>query len=77
MPYVKNLDRNQMMVTSWDTLVEKESIARIIDAFINSLCRNWAKKKKPEKVDRLMNPADYSSCISTAIETEFVVFTFL
>jgi len=37
MPYVRTFDRNQMMVTSWDGLVEKESIARIIDAFINSL----------------------------------------
>lgn len=37
MPYVKTFDRNQMMMISWDALVEKESIARVIDAFINSI----------------------------------------
>ena len=37
MNYVKTFDRNQMMLTTWDSMVERESTARLIDAFVNSL----------------------------------------
>lgn len=37
MHYVRAFDRNQMMITTWDSLVEPESKARLIDAFVNSL----------------------------------------
>lgn len=37
MPYVTGFDRNQLMCCSWDTLVDEESIARIIDAFVDHL----------------------------------------
>lgn len=37
MPYVSTFNRNQMMMCSWDSFVDPESIARVIDAFINSL----------------------------------------
>lgn len=37
MHYVEAFDRNQMMITSWDSMVEPESTARLIDAFVNSL----------------------------------------
>ena len=37
MPYIKTFDRDQMMFCSWDSFVAPESIARIIDAFIDSL----------------------------------------
>ena len=37
MSYVPTFDRNQMMFCSWDALVDAESIARIIDAFVDSL----------------------------------------
>lgn len=37
MPYVSIFDRTQMMVCSWDSFVNPESIARLIDAFVNSL----------------------------------------
>lgn len=37
MPYVSTFDRTQMMMCSWDSFVEPESIARLIDAFVNSL----------------------------------------
>lgn len=37
MPYVSTFNRNQMMFCSWDSFVGPESIARIIDAFVNSL----------------------------------------
>lgn len=37
MPYVAGFDRNQMMFVAWDLLVDKDSIARLIDAFVNSL----------------------------------------
>ena len=37
MPYVSGFDRNQLMCCSWDAFVDKESIARIIDAFVEHL----------------------------------------
>ena len=37
MPYVKTFDRDQLMMCSWDSLVDPESIARLIDAFVESL----------------------------------------
>ena len=37
MPYVPTFDRTQMMMCSWDSFVSPESIARLIDAFVNSL----------------------------------------
>ena len=36
MPYVSGFDRNQLMCCSWDAFVD-ESIARIIDAFVEHL----------------------------------------
>jgi len=32
MPYVSTFDRTQMVMCSWDSFVEPESIARLIDA---------------------------------------------
>lgn len=37
MPYVPTFDRTQMMLCSWDSFVDPESVARLIDAFVNSL----------------------------------------
>lgn len=37
MHYVKAFDRDQMMMTTWDSMVEPDSMARLIDAFVNSL----------------------------------------
>lgn len=37
MHYVQAFDRNQMMMTTWDSMVDPESTARLIDAFVNSL----------------------------------------
>ena len=37
MPYVQTFDRTQMMMYSWDSFVDPESIARLIDAFVDSL----------------------------------------
>lgn len=37
MPYVSTFNRNQMMMCSWNSFVDPESIARLIDAFVNSL----------------------------------------
>ena len=37
MPYVSGFDRNQLMCCFWDAFVDKESIARIIDAFVEHL----------------------------------------
>lgn len=37
MPYMPTMDRNQMMVCSLNSLVDPESIARVIDVFVESL----------------------------------------
>lgn len=37
MPYISGFDRDQLMYCSWDVLVDEESIARIIDAFVEYL----------------------------------------
>lgn len=37
MGYVEGVDVKQMMMTSWDDMVDPESIARLIDAFVDSL----------------------------------------
>lgn len=37
MHYIQSFDRGQMMMTTWDSLVDSESTARLIDAFIESL----------------------------------------
>ena len=37
MPHVPAFDRTQMMMCSWDSFVDPESVARLIDAFVNSL----------------------------------------
>lgn len=37
MHYVQGFDRNQMMMTTWDSMVDPESTARLIDAFVDSL----------------------------------------
>ena len=37
MRYVEAFDRNQMMMTTWNSMVEPDSTARLIDAFVDSL----------------------------------------
>lgn len=37
MPYVPTFDRKQMMVCNWDAFVAPDSVARLIDTFVNSL----------------------------------------
>ena len=37
MPYVQTFDRTQMMMCSWDSFVDPYSVARLIDAFVDSL----------------------------------------
>lgn len=37
MPYIETKDRNQLMMCSLDSFVDPESIARVIDAFVESL----------------------------------------
>ena len=36
MPYIKSMDRNELMMASLDMLVEPDSIVRIIDAFVDT-----------------------------------------
>ena len=37
MHYIESFDRNQMMMTTWDSMVDPESTARLIDAFVDNL----------------------------------------
>ena len=37
MHYVESFDRNQVMMSTWDSMVDSESTARLIDAFVDSL----------------------------------------
>ena len=37
MHYVESFDRDQIMMTTWNGMVEPDSTARLIDAFVNSL----------------------------------------
>ena len=37
MHYVEAFDRNQMMMTTWNSMVEPDSTARLIDVFVDSL----------------------------------------
>ncbi len=37
MDYVRGFDRDQMMMTTWDSMVDPDSTARLIDAFVDSL----------------------------------------
>lgn len=37
MHYVQAFDRDQIMMTTWDSMVDPESTARLIDAFVDSL----------------------------------------
>lgn len=37
MPYIETIDRTQMMICSLDSFVDEKSIARLIDAFVESL----------------------------------------
>lgn len=36
MHYIESFDRNQIMMTTWDSMVEPNSTARLIDAFVES-----------------------------------------
>ena len=53
MPYIQTFDRTQMMMCSWDSFVDTESIARLIDAFVDSLdlkkyhVKEFAKEGRP------------------------------
>ena len=52
MAYVPTFDRTQMMLCSWDSFVDPESIARLIDAFVNSLDLSKYNVKEPAKEGR-------------------------
>lgn len=52
MSYVPTFDRNQMMMCSWDSFVDAESIARLIDVFVDSLDLSKYGIKGASKEDR-------------------------
>lgn len=52
MIYVPGFDRTEMMFCSWNMLVDEESIARLIDAFVNSLDLSRYGVKTPAAEDR-------------------------
>ena len=47
MTYISGFERTQLMLCSWDELVDEQSIARLIDAFVNSLDLNEYGVKAP------------------------------
>ena len=46
MHYIESFDRNQMMMTTWDSMVDPESTARLIDAFVDNLDMSEYEVKK-------------------------------
>lgn len=52
MPYVPTFNRDQTMFCSWDSFVETDSIARLIDAFVDSLDLTKYHVKEAEKEGR-------------------------
>lgn len=52
MAYISGFDRTQLMFCSWDALVDEQSIARLIDAFVNSLDLNEYGVKAPASEGR-------------------------
>lgn len=52
MTYISGFDRTQLMFCSWDALVDEQSIARLIDAFVNSLDLNEYGVKAPASEGR-------------------------
>ena len=65
MHYVESFDRKQMMMTSWDAMVEPESTARLIDAFVNSL--NLADYGIKERASEGRPPYDPKSLLKVYI----------
>ena len=73
MPYVPTFDRTQMMMCSWDSFVDEESIARLIDAFINSLdLTKYDVKKLHQKGDLHMIRVECINCTFMVTERAFV-----
>ena len=52
MPYVQTFDRTQMMMCSWDSFVDPYSVARLIDAFVDSLDLKKYRVKEAAKEGR-------------------------
>lgn len=65
MHYVEAFDRDQMMMTSWDSMVEPDSTARLIDAFVNSL--NLADYGIKERASEGRPPYDPKSLLKVYI----------
>ena len=73
MPYVSTFDRTQMMMCSWDSFVDPKSIARLIDAFVNSLdLTKYGVKKQRWKVVPHMIQKECISYIFTEAVKESV-----
>lgn len=74
MPYISGFDRDQLMCCSWDEFVDKESIARIIDAFVNSLdISRYGVKPVSVEGRRHMIRKVCINCIFMEAEKEFVL----
>lgn len=65
MYYVEAFDRNQMMMTTWDLMVDPKSIAKLIDAFVNSL--NLADHGVKEMASERRPPYDPKSLLKLYI----------
>src|SRR5699024_36822 len=74
MPYVSGFDRNQLMCCSWDAFVDEESIARIIDAFVEHLdMKKYGVKAAAVEGRPSYDPKSLTSFIFTEAEKESVL----
>ena len=74
MPYISGFDRNQLMCCSWDAFVDEESIARIIDAFVEHLdMKKYGVKAAAVEVVHPMIRKAFTSFIFTEAEKESVL----
>ena len=74
MPYVSGFDRNQLMCCSWDAFVDEESIARIIDAFVEHLdMKKYGVKAAAVEGRPSYDPKSLYKLIFTEAEKEFVL----
>ena len=64
MDYVRGFDRDQMMMTTWDSMVDPDSTARLIDAFVDSLnlsdfgVREMSREGRPPYDPKGSNPPE-------------------
>lgn len=71
MHYVQAFDRDQFMMTTWDSMVDPESTARLIDAFVDSLdLSDYGVKELASEGRPPYDPKGFLNCMSMEAITE-------